>query len=183
MKPKQMFLTLVLNKLNSVTLFIQGFITTILNADQEIRPCFDKQTNKKTVNWAIDIAIIAASLSVFIDSLNNEFNDKLVDLQKFLRHIYIHEQKLEESATYIPKSYHCSHYLVTKSYPILCKPMDCSPPGSSVHEISQARILQWVAISFSKKLSQLTAFLNPAHQTIRLCLYRKRSGFWPELPR
>ena len=27
----------------------------------------------------------------------------------------------------------------------LCDPMNCSPPGSSVHEISQARILQWVA--------------------------------------
>ena len=32
----------------------------------------------------------------------------------------------------------------------LCHPMDCSPPGSSVREISQARILQWVAISFSR---------------------------------
>ena len=32
--------------------------------------------------------------------------------------------------------------------------MDCSPPGSSVHEISQARILEWVAISFSKGSSQ-----------------------------
>ena len=32
----------------------------------------------------------------------------------------------------------------------LCNPMDCSPPGSSVHGISQARILEkWVAISFS----------------------------------
>ena len=31
----------------------------------------------------------------------------------------------------------------------LCDPMDCSPPGSSVHGISQARILEWVAISFS----------------------------------
>ena len=31
----------------------------------------------------------------------------------------------------------------------LCDPMDCSPPGSSVHEIFQARILEWVAISFS----------------------------------
>ena len=30
----------------------------------------------------------------------------------------------------------------------LCNPMDCSPPGSSVHGISQARILEWVAISF-----------------------------------
>ena len=32
----------------------------------------------------------------------------------------------------------------------LCDPMDCSLPGSSVHGIFQARILQWVAISFSK---------------------------------
>ena len=33
----------------------------------------------------------------------------------------------------------------------LCDPMDCSPPGSSVHGILQARLLEWVAISFSKK--------------------------------
>ena len=32
----------------------------------------------------------------------------------------------------------------------LCNPMDRSPPGSSVHGISQARILQWVAIPFSR---------------------------------
>ena len=31
----------------------------------------------------------------------------------------------------------------------LCDPMDCSPPGASVHGTSQARILEWVAISFS----------------------------------
>ena len=31
----------------------------------------------------------------------------------------------------------------------LCNPMDYSPPGSSVNEIFQARILEWVAISFS----------------------------------
>ena len=34
------------------------------------------------------------------------------------------------------------------------RPMDCSPPGSSVHEIFQARILEWVAISFSRESSQ-----------------------------
>ena len=32
----------------------------------------------------------------------------------------------------------------------LCSPIDCSLPGSSVHGMSQARILEWVAISFSK---------------------------------
>ena len=39
--------------------------------------------------------------------------------------------------------------LVTQSCPTLCDPMDYSPPGSSVHGISQARILE-VAIPFSK---------------------------------
>ena len=37
----------------------------------------------------------------------------------------------------------------------LCDPMDCSLPGSSVHEISQARILEWVAISSSGSLPSL----------------------------
>ena len=36
----------------------------------------------------------------------------------------------------------------------LCDPMDCSLPGSSTHGISQARILEWVAISFSRGSSQ-----------------------------
>ena len=36
----------------------------------------------------------------------------------------------------------------------LCYAMDCSPPGSSVHGILQARILEWVAISFSRGSSQ-----------------------------
>ena len=42
--------------------------------------------------------------------------------------------------------------LVAKLRPTLCESMDCSPPGSSVHEISQARILEWIAISFSRDL-------------------------------
>ena len=35
--------------------------------------------------------------------------------------------------------------LVTQLCPTLCDPVDCSPPGSAVHEILQARILEWVA--------------------------------------
>ena len=38
--------------------------------------------------------------------------------------------------------------LVTQSCPTLCDPMGCSLPGSSVHGILQARILEWVAIPF-----------------------------------
>ena len=40
--------------------------------------------------------------------------------------------------------------LVADLYPTLSDPRDCSPPGSSVHEILQARILVWVAIPFSR---------------------------------
>ena len=36
----------------------------------------------------------------------------------------------------------------------LCNPMDCSPPGSPVHGIFQARILEWVSISFSRGSSR-----------------------------
>ena len=42
------------------------------------------------------------------------------------------------------------HAKSIQSCPTLCDPMDSSPPGSSVHRILQARILEWVAISFSK---------------------------------
>ena len=38
---------------------------------------------------------------------------------------------------------------VAQSCPILCDPMDCSPPGSSIHGIFQARVLEWAAIAFS----------------------------------
>ena len=41
-----------------------------------------------------------------------------------------------------------------QSYPILCDPMDYSLPGSSVHGILQTRILEWVAIPFSKGSSK-----------------------------
>ena len=45
-----------------------------------------------------------------------------------------------------------------------CDPVDCGPPGSSVHGISQARILKWVAISFSRGSSQ------PKYQTWVSCI-------------
>ena len=39
---------------------------------------------------------------------------------------------------------------VAQSCPTLCDPMDCNLPGFSVHGIFQARVLEWVAISFSR---------------------------------
>ena len=48
----------------------------------------------------------------------------------------------------------CCCCLVTKTCLTLCNPMDCSPPGSSVHGTPQASILEWVAISSSTGSSQ-----------------------------
>ena len=53
---------------------------------------------------------------------------------------------------------------LTQSCQTLCDSMDCSSPGSSVHEISQARILEWVAIPFSRRSSQ------PRDQTHVFCI-------------
>ena len=43
---------------------------------------------------------------------------------------------------------------VAQSCLTLCGPVDCSPPGSSIHGVLQARILEWVAISFSRGSSR-----------------------------
>ena len=45
-------------------------------------------------------------------------------------------------------------YLVAQSCPTVCNSMDCSLPSSSVHRILQVRILEWVAIPFSRGSSQ-----------------------------
>ena len=46
--------------------------------------------------------------------------------------------------------------LVTQLCLTLCDPMDCSPPGSSVHGIFQARVLEWGAIAFSDMYARYT---------------------------
>ena len=56
--------------------------------------------------------------------------------------------------------------LVTQLCQTLCEPMNCNPPGSSVHGISQARILKWVAISFSK------GSFWPRNRTLISCIGR-----------
>ena len=64
-----------------------------------------------------------------------------------------------------------------QSYLILCDPMDGSPPGSSVHGILQARILEWVAVPSSR-----TAF-QPRDQTPHLlCLLHWQMGPLPLVP-
>ena len=62
----------------------------------------------------------------------------------------------------MPTAYACA-----RSCPTLCDPVDCGPPGPSVHGISQARILKWVANPFSRGSSrprdQTLHFLSLPH--------------------
>ena len=62
--------------------------------------------------------------------------------------------------------------LVAQSCPTLCDPMDCSPPGSFVHGILQARIVAWVTIPFSRGSSR------PTDQTHISCVSCIAGGFF-----
>ena len=81
--------------------------------------------------------------------LAGRFSDSLVLSQRRSSYIYI----------YVCVCNFCTIYNflyeseVTQSCPTLCDPMDCSLPGFSVHGIFQARVLEWVAISFSRRSS------------------------------
>ena len=55
---------------------------------------------------------------------------------------------------YIDKYSMCVHVQLLHSCLTLCDPVDHSPSGSSIHGILQARILEWVAMSFSRESSQ-----------------------------
>ena len=60
--------------------------------------------------------------------------------------------------------------LVAPSYPTLCDPVDCNPPGSSVHRILHARILKWVSHSLLQGIF-LTQGLNTGLPHGRQILY------------
>ena len=62
-------------------------------------------------------------------------------------------------------------FLVAQLCRTLCDPVDCSPPGSSIHEILQARILEWVAMPSSRISSR------PRNQTQVSC-YRCFAGLF-----
>ena len=63
--------------------------------------------------------------------------------------------------------------LVTQLCPTLCNSKNCSPPGSSVHEIVQVRILEWIALPFSRGSSW------PWEQTWVSCIAGGSFTVWP----
>ena len=98
------------------------------------------------------------NIDVTIDRYIYRFNIYLV--QKIKKHEVGESQYTEFILDSVPCIYIHSWYikylksgLFAQSYLTLCDPMDCSPPGSSVRGIFQARILEWVAIPFSRESS------------------------------
>ena len=61
---------------------------------------------------------------------------------------------------------------VAQSYPTLCDPTDCSLLGFSAHGILQARILEWIAITFPRRSSQ------PSDQTLVSCISGRFFTIW-----
>ena len=114
-------------------------------------------------------------LSVYILGVNrvrcqNAKGEKLWNIGKVGKH-HLLPSPLDKAGTISPSltpsasSVIVGGSLVAKSNPTLCNPMDYSLPGSSVHGVFQARILEWVAIS-SRASSQ------PRDQTCVSCIGR-----------
>ena len=80
----------------------------------------------------------------------------LTSLLLFFGHLKGYAQGFEingQNCNMVCECMHCA-CSVDQSCPILCNLMDCSPPGTSVNGIFQARILEWVVISYSRGFSQ-----------------------------
>ena len=59
---------------------------------------------------------------------------------------------------------------VAQSCPTLSDPMDCSLPGSSIHGIFQAGVLEWGAIAFSSSSNYGYLVLSTDYASVRLCV-------------
>ena len=81
------------------------------------------------------------------------------------------KRKLQGNTFFLITSVYCVS--VTQSCLTLCDPMGCSPPGSFVHGILQARILEWVAISFSRGSSWARDWTQVS------CIVGRCFNLWP----
>ena len=104
--------------------------------------------------------------------------------ERWLLNIHSKITKLKTTLATLVQNIHNNYYLfstsyvldkcvlVAQSWPTLCNPVDCSPSGSSVHGILQARILEWVAIPFSRQSPWLRA------QTLVSCIMVRFFNVW-----
>ena len=82
------------------------------------------------------------------------------------------KNKIKMFFTFAEANYYYYIFEVAQSCLTLCDPMDCSPPGSSVHGIFQARVLEWGDIFFSRRSSR------PRDWTLVSCTVGRRFTVW-----
>ena len=104
---------------------------------------------KLEVSLSHEMEGMLTPLTVHIATIAN-LTELILCVRHFAKYSYF-----KYVASFNPHSIPMSRYyavlcLVTQSYPTLCDPMNCSPPGSSVHGILQARIVEWVAMPSSR---------------------------------
>ena len=121
-----------------------------------------KLNNVKCWRWHVHKLLVGAQIDAVLQdsnlTLGYEFNiDKTLKIVLLLGLQYpqVNNYSLTNPQRGIYKFVHTIlpeliRKLVTQSCRTLCDPMDCSPPGSSVLGILQARILEWIAISLSR---------------------------------
>ena len=143
------------------------------------------QRRLSTKNWCFQIVVLEKTLESPLDC--EEI--KPVNPKGNQPWIFVRRTDVEAEAPILWSPDMRSHAWVCatllQSCPTLCDPMDYSPPGPSVHGILQARILEWVAIPFSRRSSQLRYWTRVylysrrilyhlSHQGIPKPLYSKR---------
>ena len=110
------------------------------------------QSQRVRHNWVTFTFILS---SLWIGTYQCHYGNIQYLLFQWCKSMYINEYN-DCIWTYIFFSFYSVHACVLNCFTHvwLCDPMDCSPPSSSARGILQARILEWVAISFSKGSSQ-----------------------------
>jgi len=125
-------------------------VTTISVAGQQPDPGFSAHFMASpflVINDLLDWPLGKWSLAILGENFLTETRRETI--------VVTRSQALVQYLFISPYLFESKWVLVAQSCLTLCDPMDCSPPGPSVHEIFQARILEWVAISFSRGSSQL----------------------------
>ena len=101
-----------------------------------------------------------------VDTLNRQGQEKWICLFLFFKISCVYLFVCQHSLRFLTGNRgYCWRLVIQLCLPF-CNPMDCSSPGSSAHVISQARILEWVVVSFSRGSSQ------PRDWTLVSCIGR-----------
>ena len=115
-------------------------------------------THSSVLAWRIprtEEAVRLQSMGQKVSDMSEQLSTHMLSIKIQIRNSLILIQmtpgiSLDIYFSMLPSKHIQSESEVVQLCPTLCNPMDYSPPGSSVHGIFQARVLEWVAISFSR---------------------------------